>query len=67
MANRPAVLLADEPTGNLDEATASAVFATLVQAARETTAALLIATHNAELAARADATLRLHNGVIERP
>jgi lipoprotein-releasing system ATP-binding protein len=67
MANRPAVLLADEPTGNLDEATASAVFATLVQAARETTAALLIATHNAELAVRADATLRLHNGVIERP
>ena len=36
MANRPAVLLADEPTGNLDEATASAVFATLIQAARET-------------------------------
>jgi lipoprotein-releasing system ATP-binding protein len=67
MANRPAVLLADEPTGNLDETTASAVFATLVQAARETSAALLIATHNAELAARADTMLRLHNGVIERP
>ncbi len=66
MANRPAVLLADEPTGNLDEATASAVFATLIQAARETSAALLIATHNAELAARADATLRLHNGIVER-
>jgi predicted ABC-type transport system involved in lysophospholipase L1 biosynthesis ATPase subunit len=43
------------------------VFATLVQAARETSAALLIATHNAELAARADTMLRLHNGVIERP
>ena len=51
---------------DLDEATASAVFATVVQAARETSAALLVATHNAELAARADAMLRLHNGVIER-
>jgi len=65
MANRPAVLLADEPTGNLDEETASLVFATLVGAARETAAALLVATHNAELARRADATLRLHNGLVE--
>ena len=67
MANRPAVLLADEPTGNLDEATASAVFTTLVRAARESSSALMIATHNAELAGRADATLRLHNGTIEQP
>jgi lipoprotein-releasing system ATP-binding protein len=67
MANRPALLLADEPTGNLDEATASAVFATLVRAARDTSAALLIATHNGELAARADAMLRLHGGIVERP
>jgi lipoprotein-releasing system ATP-binding protein len=65
MANRPAVLLADEPTGNLDEETAGAVFETLVASARETSAALLIATHNPELARRADATLRLHNGRIE--
>jgi lipoprotein-releasing system ATP-binding protein len=65
MANRPAVLLADEPTGNLDEETAGVVFETLVAAARETSAALLIATHNPELARRADATLRLHNGRIE--
>jgi lipoprotein-releasing system ATP-binding protein len=65
MANRPAVLLADEPTGNLDEETASGVFATLVRTARETAAALLIATHNAELARRADATLRLHTGLVE--
>jgi lipoprotein-releasing system ATP-binding protein len=65
MANRPAVLLADEPTGNLDEETASGVFATLVRTARETDAALLVATHNAELAGRADATLRIHNGLVE--
>jgi len=65
MANRPAVLLADEPTGNLDEETASGVFATLVRTARETDAALLVATHNVELASRADATLRLHNGLVE--
>jgi lipoprotein-releasing system ATP-binding protein len=65
MANRPAVLLADEPTGNLDEETARLVFEALVTAARETDAALLIATHNAELAARADGIYRLHNGQIE--
>ena len=65
MANRPAVLLADEPTGNLDEETAGVVFDTLVASARETSAALLIATHNPELARRADATLRLHNGRID--
>ncbi|HEX6113519.1 MAG TPA: ABC transporter ATP-binding protein [Geminicoccaceae bacterium] len=65
MANRPAVLLADEPTGNLDEGTARVVFGALVAAARETAAALLVATHNAELAARADGIYRLHNGVVE--
>jgi lipoprotein-releasing system ATP-binding protein len=65
MANRPTVLLADEPTGNLDEETASMVFEALVAAAGETGAALLIATHNAELAARAHRIVRLHNGLIE--
>jgi lipoprotein-releasing system ATP-binding protein len=65
MANRPAVLLADEPTGNLDEDTARAVFDALVVSARETAAGLLIATHNAELAARADRICRLHNGRVE--
>ena len=65
MANRPRVLLADEPTGNLDEDTAGVVFAALVAAVRETRAALLVATHNAELAARADRIVRLHNGLIE--
>jgi lipoprotein-releasing system ATP-binding protein len=66
MANRPAVLLADEPTGNLDEETAGAVFETLLRTVRETGAAVLVATHNLDLAGRADAILRLHNGVVER-
>jgi lipoprotein-releasing system ATP-binding protein len=65
LANRPSVLLADEPTGNLDEETADAVFSALLQAMRQTGAAALIATHNPDLARRADRTLRLHNGVIE--
>jgi lipoprotein-releasing system ATP-binding protein len=65
MANRPAVLLADEPTGNLDETTADRVFDALVEAIQETGAAALIATHNADLAARTDVVLRLHGGLIE--
>jgi lipoprotein-releasing system ATP-binding protein len=65
LANRPSVLLADEPTGNLDEETADAVFSALVEAMRQTGAAALIATHNPDLARRADRTLRLHNGMIE--
>jgi lipoprotein-releasing system ATP-binding protein len=65
MANQPTVLLADEPTGNLDEDTARMVFQALVTAARETAAALLIATHNPELAARADGIWRLTNGIVE--
>src|SRR5918994_1989015 len=65
MANRPAVLLADEPTGNLDEGTARKVFEALVAAARGTAAALLIATHNPALAACADGVYRLHNGRVE--
>ncbi len=65
MANRPDILLADEPTGNLDEDTASAAFAMLLKAARETGIAILVTTHNLELAGRADAILRLHNGLVE--
>jgi lipoprotein-releasing system ATP-binding protein len=65
LANQPTVLLADEPTGNLDEETADAVFSALIDAMHQTGAAALIATHNPDLARRADRTLRLHNGMIE--
>ena len=64
LANRPALLLADEPTGNLDPATAARVFAVLMEIVRETGLAALIATHNLELAARMDRVLRLEGGRI---
>ena len=65
LANRPAVLLADEPTGNLDEETADSVFNMLITTIREEGSALLVATHNPDLARRTDAIARLHNGLIE--
>ncbi|MFQ5533319.1 MAG: ABC transporter ATP-binding protein [Sphingomonadales bacterium] len=64
MANDPKVLLADEPTGNLDERTAELVFAELLTLVREQGAAALIATHNSELADRMDRRVVLHNGVL---
>ena len=64
LANRPAVLLADEPTGNLDVATADAVFAELLRLVRETGVAALIATHNPELARRMDRIVTLRDGRI---
>lgn len=62
LANRPRVLLADEPTGNLDPATSDTVFEALMELVRETGLAALIATHNPELAARMDRTVRLEAG-----
>jgi lipoprotein-releasing system ATP-binding protein len=64
VANAPRVLLADEPTGNLDAETAETVFRQLLTLVRETGMAALIATHNAELAARMDRTLHLKDGVL---
>lgn len=64
LANSPRVLLADEPTGNLDEHTADHVFATLVELVREQGVAALIATHNPDLAARMDRRLRLADGLL---
>ncbi len=64
VANAPRVLLADEPTGNLDSSTAEIVFRQLLTLVRETGMAALIATHNPELAARMDRTLHLKDGVL---
>jgi lipoprotein-releasing system ATP-binding protein len=64
LANAPRILLADEPTGNLDPATSDQVFGTLVALVRETGLSALIATHNMELAARMDRVMRLDGGRI---
>lgn len=64
LANGPRLLLADEPTGNLDPATSEKVFETLIELARGTGLSALIATHNMALAARMDRVLRLGNGVL---
>ncbi|HVZ90361.1 MAG TPA: ABC transporter ATP-binding protein [Rhizomicrobium sp.] len=64
LANHPRVLLADEPTGNLDPRTASGVFDALIAIVRKEGTAALVATHNADLAARMDRTLVLHDGAI---
>jgi lipoprotein-releasing system ATP-binding protein len=67
LANRPALVLADEPTGNLDEATADKVFAEFLRLVRHEAGAALVATHNERLAARMDRVLRLHEGKLETP
>ena len=64
LANQPKLLLADEPTGNLDPETSERVFATLMDVVRETGLSALIATHNLELAARMDRVVRLDAGRI---
>ena len=64
LANAPRVLLADEPTGNLDVATADTVFAELMHAVRDQGAAALIAPHNTELARRMDRVVTLRDGVL---
>jgi len=64
LANKPKILLADEPTGNLDPRTSGGVFDALIAIAREQGLAALIATHNFELAARMDRALLLHQGKL---
>jgi lipoprotein-releasing system ATP-binding protein len=66
LANGPKLLLADEPTGNLDPATSDQVFAVLLDLVRATGLAALIATHNPGLAARMDRTVRLEAGRVEQ-
>jgi lipoprotein-releasing system ATP-binding protein len=68
LANRPRVLLADEPTGNLDTRTADGVFEMLIALVRSEGLSALIATHNYELSNKMDRTLLLDKGVLaERP
>lgn len=64
LANAPRLLLADEPTGNLDPATSDRVFAALMELVRETGLSALIATHNLDLAARMDRIVRLDAGRV---
>lgn len=64
LANAPKLLLADEPTGNLDPDTSDRVFAALMELVRETGLAALIATHNLDLAARMDRMVRLDAGLV---
>ena len=65
LANRPPLVLADEPTGNLDEHTADIVFAEFVSLVRGEGSAALVATHNERIAAKMDRVVRLHEGVLE--
>jgi lipoprotein-releasing system ATP-binding protein len=64
LANRPALVLADEPTGNLDEHTADAVLAQFLELVRGEGSAALVATHNERLAARMDRVVRLKDGLL---
>jgi len=65
LANRPELVLADEPTGNLDEKTADRVLAEFLELVRGQGSSALVATHNERLAARMDRVVRLHEGRIE--
>lgn len=65
LANRPPLVLADEPTGNLDETTADKVLAEFLALVRGEGSAALVATHNERLASKMDRVLRLHEGVLE--
>ena len=65
LANKPQLVLADEPTGNLDEVTSDKVLAQFLELVRGQGSAALVATHNERLAARMDRIARIHDGVLE--
>jgi lipoprotein-releasing system ATP-binding protein len=65
LANKPPLVLADEPTGNLDEATADRVLAEFLSLVRGEGSAALVATHNERLAMKMDRVVRLHEGHLE--
>ncbi|VAX08465.1 Lipoprotein-releasing system ATP-binding protein LolD [hydrothermal vent metagenome] len=64
LINKPKILLADEPTGNLDEATGNGVMNELLRLSREEGISALIATHNSQLAQKMDRCVTLHNGLL---
>ncbi|MFM6930624.1 MAG: ABC transporter ATP-binding protein [Novosphingobium sp.] len=65
LANKPALVLADEPTGNLDEGTADKVLAEFIKLVRDNGSAAVVATHNERMAYAMDRVVRLHDGVLE--
>ena len=65
LVNKPSIILADEPTGNLDEETAAQVNALIVDISAKLGTAFVIVTHNQEFAEQMDRTCRLHNGVLQ--
>ncbi len=65
LLRQPTMLLADEPTGNLDDATGQAVMDLMLELAEETNSALVYVTHSHELATRADAVWTLHSGTLD--
>ena len=65
LCHEPAVLLADEPTGNLDDASADTVLALLDKLVRASGHTMLIATHSVQVASHCDRVLELHNGRLE--
>ena len=65
LLRRPRLLLADEPTGSLDDASGQVVMDLMLQMVAEEGTTLVYATHSRELAAMADGTLRLHSGILE--
>ena len=65
MVNQPALILADEPTGNLDSASGEGILEALEQMRRETGTTLVVVTHDPSVAARADRVLQLHDGAFQ--
>ena len=65
--NRPRILLADEPTGSLDERTSGVVFQLLLDLVAEEGTTLLMATHDRELARRCHRVVEMHDGRIHEP
>ena len=64
LANAPAIILADEPTGNLDQRNSGIVFDLLTRLAKENGQAVIIVTHNPEIASRCDAVRPMRDGVF---